>query len=116
MRCYISWKGKVLVMHSDNGTNFDGANKELKTCIRNLTQTKIQYCLSSQNIGWVFNPSVSLGMGDLGIINTFSQTSIKSHCKRQAVTEESLYIFLCEVETLNLKLYLNLNSFTDNSQ
>ena len=56
------------------------------------------------------------GLGRLGIINTFSQRSIKSHRKRQAVTGESLYTFLCEEETLNLKLYFNLNSFTYVSQ
>ena len=47
MRCYISWRGQVSVMRSDNHIHFDGAIKEIKVCIKNITQTKIQHYLSS---------------------------------------------------------------------
>ena len=31
---FISKRGNVQVIRSDNGTNFVGANKELKSCVR----------------------------------------------------------------------------------
>lgn len=40
MRCYISWRGQVSVMCSDNRINFDGAIKEIKVCIKILPKRK----------------------------------------------------------------------------
>ena len=34
LRRFISKRGNVQVIRSDNGTNFVGANKELKSCVR----------------------------------------------------------------------------------
>ena len=50
MRFFISRIGQVPVMCSDNGTNFDDADKVLKICLENLTQSTIKHYLSSQHV------------------------------------------------------------------
>ena len=43
-------------MWSDNGKNFIGANKELKTILSELNQSNISSTLINQKIAWKFNP------------------------------------------------------------
>lgn len=50
MRFFISRIGQMPVMCSDNGTNFDDADKVLKICLENLTQSTIKHYLSSQHV------------------------------------------------------------------
>lgn len=50
MRFFISRIGQMPVMCSDNGTNFDDADKVLKICLENLTQSTIQHYLSSEHV------------------------------------------------------------------
>ena len=47
---FISRIGEVPVISSDNGTNFDNADKVLKICLENLTQSTIKHYLSSQHV------------------------------------------------------------------
>lgn len=43
-------------MHSDQGTNFISADKELREAIKALNQNKIQDAMSQKGIQWIFNP------------------------------------------------------------
>ena len=49
-------RGKPTVIYSDNGTNFVGADNELRECIDGWNQHKIGSELSQEGIQWVFNP------------------------------------------------------------
>ena len=62
LRRFISRRVEVRVIRSDNSTNFAGAERKVKSCIRNLDQNKT---------------------------NSF-----------RLFTEESLYTFFCEIESL----------------
>ena len=42
LRRFISRCGTVEISQSDNGTNFVGANNEMKTCLKQLSQVKIK--------------------------------------------------------------------------
>ena len=56
---FISRKGFVKVSRSDNGSNFIGAEKELKEALKQLNHDKIIDLASRQNIEWKFNPPTS---------------------------------------------------------
>ena len=55
LRNFIGRRCKPGELFSDNGTNFVGADKELRECIENLYQTKIQNLVCAQGIQWHFN-------------------------------------------------------------
>ena len=66
LRRFIARRGKPTLIWSDNGTNFIGANNELKDALKSLDQTKISNTLSSNYaIEWKFNPPVSPWMGGI---------------------------------------------------
>ena len=98
---FISRCGNVQVIRSDNGTNFAGANKELKSCIRQLDQTRIIRCLSQNEITWIFNPPFSPWMGGIweSLIKSVKH-SLKAIIKDRTFTEDCLHTFLCEVESI----------------
>ena len=62
LRRFIS-RDFVKVLRSDNGSNFIGAEKELKEALKQLNHDKIIDVMSRQNIEWKFNPPISPWMG-----------------------------------------------------
>ena len=58
---FISRSGfiKVLILRSDHGWNFIGAEKELKEALNQLHHDKTIDVMSRQNIEWKFNPPIS---------------------------------------------------------
>ena len=66
LRRFISRRGNIRVLRSDNGSNFVGVQKELGNAFKEMDHQKIQYFL--QNIGadyiiWHRNPPASSHMG-----------------------------------------------------
>ena len=101
LRRFISRRGNVQVIRLDNGTNFVGANKELKSCVRQLDQPRIIRCLSQNWITWIFNPPVSPWMGGIWESRIKSvKRSLKAIIKDRIFTEDCLHTFLCEVESI----------------
>ena len=64
-RRLIARRGKPTVIHSDNGTNFEGANHELHDCIRGWNTDMIGNTLSQDRIERVFKPLAASHMGGL---------------------------------------------------
>ena len=52
----IGRRGSPEVVYSDNGSNFTGAESELKRHLSSLDQDKVSNSLSIYKIEWVFNP------------------------------------------------------------
>ena len=50
-------------MYSDNGTNFKGADKELKSLISQLGTDKIKESSANKGIQWHFNPPLAPHFG-----------------------------------------------------
>lgn len=97
---FVSRRGLPSDIYSDNGTNFRGADKELKEAWRNVTNEKsVQNHVLDKGIRWHFNPPHAPHFGGLWEAGV---KSVKSHFKRvigkQTLTFEELITLLCQVE------------------
>lgn len=56
LRRFICRRGQVTHLRSDNGTNFVGAERELREALASLHHSCIERALSKKGIKWSFNP------------------------------------------------------------
>ena len=103
LRRFVARRGKPSLLWSDHGSNFIGANRELKELYEFLLKDKSQqditdFC-SSQGITWKFIPEHSPHFGGLW---EAAVKSMKSHLKRVVgdakLTFEELTTILAQVE------------------
>ena len=101
LRRFVARRGNPQVIYSDNGTNFVGADRELKECIENWNQSQIVNELSQKGIKWVFNPPASPHMGGAWerVVRS-CKTAFKAVLKKQVLTDEVLATTMAEVESL----------------
>ena len=59
LKQFIARRGQVKGLMSDNGTNFIGAERELKETVNGIDQNRITNFLSQHSIEWKFNPPSS---------------------------------------------------------
>ena len=101
LRRFISRRGQVREMRSDNGTNFVGAERELRDEINKWNQQQIHDELLQHHIKWKFNPpgaSHHDGVWERQIRSI--RQILRSLLLSQAVDEEGLATLLCEVEAI----------------
>ena len=55
---FVSRRGTPAIIWSDNGTNFIGAEKELRECMEKWNTLNIATELAHKDIKWRFNPPV----------------------------------------------------------
>ena len=97
----------MLEMRSDNGTNFVGANAELKQAFKELDQEQIGRFTSNHGINWCFNaPAASHHGGvwerQIRTVRKILQSLLQTQFLKTCQNEEQLNTFLCEVEaTIN---------------
>ena len=60
---FIARRGTPLEIYCDNGTNFKGAEAELKKAVHEIDFSKVEIKFSSEPIIWHFNPPASPHMG-----------------------------------------------------
>ena len=100
LRRFIS-RDFVKVLRSDNGSNFIGAEKELKEALKQLNHDKIIDIMSRQNIEWKFNPPISPWMGGVGeSLVKLVKRALRAITRYRAFTEDSLTTFLWEVKSV----------------
>lgn len=104
MRRFLSRRGAIHKIMSDNGTNFLAASKEIKRLFT-LSQksSEVQNYMSTEGITWDFIPPYSPNFGGRW---ESSVKQVKYHLKRvtdgAALTYEEMSTLLCEIEhTLN---------------
>ena len=104
-------RGKLKTTWTDNGTNFIGAERDLSKLLNDLNQTKIENSLINKGVTWKLNPPSSSWMGgSWEYVAQLTKRSLKSILKDRPVYEESLRIFLIDVEfTLNSRSLLPLS-------
>ncbi|XP_028516714.1 uncharacterized protein LOC110245225 [Exaiptasia diaphana] len=101
LRRFINRRGPPKYIYSDNGTNFVGAEKELKTAIQNWNQAQIDKQLLQKGTQWVFQPpkaSHASGVWERLIRST--RKALKAILKESLVDEEVATTVLTEVEAI----------------
>ena len=56
LRRFQARRGQVTYIRSDNGTNFVGAERELREELQKLQRDKVHRFLAKRGITWIFNP------------------------------------------------------------
>ncbi|KAK5928662.1 hypothetical protein CgunFtcFv8_013710 [Champsocephalus gunnari] len=101
LRRFIARRGQVLELRSDNGTNFVGAERELREAIERLNIAKINNTLLQKGIKWTFNPPTGSHHGGVWerLIRSVRKV-LNSSLKAQNLDEECLHTVLCEAESI----------------
>ncbi len=60
---FTARRGNVKQIHNENGTNFVGAEEDLKAALVEMDQDRIESCLQRHEIHWSFNPPSASYMG-----------------------------------------------------
>lgn len=101
LRRFISRRGQVVHIRSDNGTNFIGANRELKEAISAWNIHRIERELLQAGVQWNFNPpSGSHFGGAWERIIRMVRNILCSVLRQQTLDDESFHTILCEVESI----------------
>ncbi len=101
LRKFMCRRGQVKELISDNGTNFIGAERELREALADINQDKIQKALLRENVKWIFNPPLGSHYG--GVWERIIRILKKILCsvlRQQTLDDEGLQTALCEVEAI----------------
>lgn len=101
LRRFLARRGQVKALRSDNGTNFVGAERELKRAIEEWNVSKIENTLHQSGIQWMFNPPTGSHHGGVWerLIKSIKKI-LSATLKEQMLDEESLHTLLCEAEAI----------------
>ncbi len=103
LRRFLCRRGPVRKIRCDNGTNFTGAERELRLEIQNLKQDHIKRRLLDQDIEWEFNPPYASHMGGIWERQIRSVRNVLAsllHDNVGRLDGESFRTLLCEVESI----------------
>ncbi|XP_059082141.1 uncharacterized protein LOC131879752 isoform X1 [Tigriopus californicus] len=103
LRRFIARRGQVKRLRSDNGTNFTGAERELRVNLDQLNQGQIKNDMISRNIEWLFNPPYSHHFGGVWEREIRTIRKIMSGLmdgNERNLSYESLNTLMCEVEAI----------------
>ncbi|XP_065195355.1 uncharacterized protein LOC135826682 [Sycon ciliatum] len=101
IRRMASRRGQPGIIYSDNGTNFRGADSELRKAVQDFDHTKIQGHLTPKGTEWRFNPPAAPHMGGAWerLVRSV-KTALKAVLTARAPREDVLVTLLAEVESL----------------
>ena len=100
---FVSRRGQVETITSDNGTNLVGAERELRSSILEWNQSNIISSLQQRNIEWSFNPPTASHFGGVWerIIRSVRKIMYGlMHEQIHHLTSDGLHTLLCEVESI----------------
>ncbi|KAL9984439.1 hypothetical protein ACROYT_G006730 [Oculina patagonica] len=115
---FVCRRGKPRKIYSDNGTNFTGAERELREALGRLDQTKVYNHLRIGDVQWSFNPPEASHQGGIWERMIRSVRKILAALvKEQLMKDEALSTLLCEVEKiLNDRPLTPLSDHPDDSE
>lgn len=101
MRRFICRRGQVTHLRSDNGTNFVGAERELREALASLNHNRIERVLSKKGIKWSFNPPAGSHHGGAWerMIRMIKRI-LSSVLRKQSLDDEGFHTVLCEAEAM----------------
>ncbi|XP_077969292.1 uncharacterized protein LOC144423012 [Styela clava] len=98
---FINRRGRPRKMYSDNGTNFIGAERELREGIQNWNQNQISKVMQQQNIEWCF--SVPLASHTNGawerMIRSFRKL-MRAIAGERLLDDDALHTFTTQCESI----------------
>lgn len=97
---FIARRGQVLELCSDNGTNFVGAERELRQTIENWNHAQINDALLQKGIKWIFNPPTGSHHGGTWERLIMSVRKVLNSTLKAQNLDEGLHTVLCEVEAI----------------
>lgn len=101
LRRFIARLGQVLELRSNNGTNFIGAEHELREAVGKWNHAQINDTLLQKGIRWIFNlPAGSHHGGVWERLIRSVRKVLNSVLRTQNLDEECLYTVFCEVEAI----------------
>lgn len=101
IRRFVCRRSQVSSLRSDNGTNFVGAERELREALAAIDQSKIRGTLLQKGIDWKFNtPAASHHGGVWERLIRMVRRVLFSVLRQQSLNDESLHAILCEVEAI----------------
>ena len=101
LRRFISRRGQVTHLISDNGTNFVGADRELREAIAALNHQRIAGVLSQVGIRWSFNPPAGSHHGGVWErMIRMVRRILSSVVRQQTLDDDSLHTVFCEAEAI----------------
>ncbi len=103
LRRFIARRGTVLQLRCDNGTNFVGAERELREALAEMKTGDLQQRLLKQNIQWIFNPPAGSHFGGVWERQIRSVRKVLSHLSMEfgsVLDDESFHTLMCEVENI----------------
>ena len=98
---FIARRGCPSKIYSDNGTNFRGAEAQLKHLLAQINQEKVSNDLSQQGCDWIFTPPTASHRGGVWerMIRSVRRI-LRSILGSQLVTDEVLSTVMAEVEKI----------------
>ena len=118
LRRFICRRGPVRQMRSDNGSNFIGAQRELKEALAEMDRDQVKVEMLKENCDWFevkFNvPSASHmgGIWEHQIQRVRSVLSALLESNSQQMNDEALRTFMCEAEAVVNSRPLTAESIT----
>ena len=111
LRRFINRRGEVSELRCDRGSNFVGAERELREEIRQWDQQKIDPELLQRGCKWIFQPPTASSMSGIWerLVRS-AKTVLKAILGTQTVSEPVLQTLVTEVERV-----LNGRALTANS-
>lgn len=111
LRRFINRRGEISELRCDNGSNFVGAERELKNCMNSWNEDQITKELAEQGCKWVFQPPTASSMSGVWerLVRSVKRV-LKSVIGSYLVTDVVLQTLFTEVERI-----LNGRALTANS-
>ncbi|XP_071837463.1 uncharacterized protein [Apostichopus japonicus] len=98
---FVARMGVPIEIRSDNGSNFVGAERELRSVIEAWNETRITCFLQQKMIKWRFNTPYASNMG--GVWERLIRTTrkvLRSLTREQVLDDEKLLTLMCKVESI----------------
>ena len=116
LRRVVARRGPIQELRSDQGTNFVGAENELKRALQEMDDAKIKAELLKHNIDWIRNPATASNFGgawerQIRSVRNIMAALIKQH--GHSLDDESLRNLLCEVEAVLNSRPLTIETLSD---
>ena len=112
---FLNRRGHVKELRSDNGSNFVGADREIKEAIEQIDKEKVERELQQRGCRWVFQPTGASHMsGVLERLVKSVKRSLKAILGKDLINEEVLQTVFTEAERIANSRPLTRNSSSTN--